>query len=133
MLLQLSQIFSLYPLHPAPSLPQAVPTPLFIVHVHGSCIKVLWLIHFLCCTLHPRGYSVTTYLYFLIPSRLHSSSHIPLPYGNHQNALHTYDSVSVLLVCLVCFLDTFVDILVFITILLFIVLIIFFILNKFLK
>ena len=30
----------------------------------------------------------------------------PLLSGNHQNSLHVRDSVSVLLVCLVCFLDS---------------------------
>ena len=38
-----------------------------------------------------------------------------LPFGNHQNALHIHDSVS-LLVCLVCFLDSIVDRYVFIAI-----------------
>ena len=48
----------------------------------------------------------------------------PLPFGNHQNALHIHDSVTVL-VCLVCFLDSFVDRYVFFVILLFIVLMFF--------
>ena len=80
------------------------------------------------CTLYPHGYSVTTYLYFLIPSPLHLFPHTPLPSGSHQNTLCIHDSVSVL-VCLVCFLDSVVDRYVFIDILLFIVLTLFF-LNK---
>ena len=54
----------------------------------------------------------------------------PLPFGNHQNALCIDDSVSVLLVCLVC-LDSVVEKCEFIATLLFIVLIFSF-LNKFL-
>ena len=64
--------FSPLPLHhPAPPLPQAIPTPLFLPmgHVYkffGYSISY---------TVHPHGYSVTTYLYFLIPSLLHPFSH----------------------------------------------------------
>ena len=35
-----------------PSLPRSPP----IVHVHGSCIKVLWLLHFLCYSYPPPVY-----------------------------------------------------------------------------
>ena len=55
------------PLHPAPPLPQAVPKPLFMSLGHA---QVLWLLHFLYCTVHSHGYSVTVYLYFLLPSPL---------------------------------------------------------------
>ena len=41
MLLQLSH-FPLTPLHPAHPLPPTFPP---LVHVHGSCIQVLWLLH----------------------------------------------------------------------------------------
>ena len=85
-------------------------------------------ISYKCWTLHPHGYLVTTYLYFLIPSPLHPFPDNRLPSGNPQNALHIHDSVSVLL-CFISFLDLIVDTHVFITILLFIVLIFFF-LNK---
>ena len=44
----------------------------------------------------------------------------PLPSENHQNALRIHNSVSALLVGLVCFLDSIVDRYVFIAILLFI-------------
>ena len=54
----------------------------------------------------------------------------PLPAGNHQNALHMHDSVSVLLARLLCSLDSVVDTYVFIAILLFIDSIVFFFLNK---
>ena len=52
----------------------------------------------------------------------------PLPTGNPPCDLHIYDSV--LLICLVCFLDSIVDSCEFIAILMFIVLISFFFLNK---
>ena len=122
MLLQLSQFFPLCP-HPPSGNPHT------IVHVHGSCMQVLWLLHFLYCTSYPHGYSVTTYLYFLIPSPLHPLPYTPLSSGNHQNALHTHDSVFVLLVCLVCFLDSIADRSVFSAILLFTVLTFFFFLS----
>ena len=48
---------------------------------HCSCPWVMhvsiWLLHFLYCTLHPHGYSVTSSLYFLIPSPLHPFSPPP--------------------------------------------------------
>ena len=69
------------------------------------------------------------YLYFLIPSPLYPFPHILFPSGNHQNALHIHDSVSVILVHYICFLDSIVDRFVFFAISLFIVLIFFF-LNK---
>ena len=55
----------------------------------------------------------------------------PLPADNPPNDLHTYDFVSVLVVCLVCFcfLDVVVDRCEFVVILMFIVLIFFFFLN----
>ena len=90
-----------------PLLPQAIPTPLFMSmgHVYkffGYSISytVLYI---------PHGYSVTTYLYFLIPSPLHPLPHTLLPSGNHQNTLCIHDCVSVLRVCLICFLDLIVD------------------------
>ena len=66
-----------------------------------GCI-VLWLLHVLHCTVHPHGYS--NYLFVLFNPL--TSSPIPphpLPSGNHQNALHIHDSVSVLFDCLVYF------------------------------
>ena len=57
---------------------------------------ILWLLHFLYCTLHPHGYSVTTYLYFLTPSPLHPFSPTTLSSGNCQNILRIHDSASVL-------------------------------------
>ena len=117
-------IFPFSPLHPAPSTPSGNPPT--IVHVHGSCVQVLWQLHFLHCTLHPHSCSITTSLYFLIPSPLHPLPNTPLPFGNYQNAFRIHDSVSVLLFCLACFLDSIVDRYVFIAILLFIVLILFF-------
>ena len=120
MLLQFPFLPLLHPAYPTTS-----GKPPTIVHVHGSRLEVLWLLHFLYCTLQPHDYSVTTYLY-IIPSSLHPFSHIPLPSDNHQNALCIQDSVSVILVSLVCFLVTIGDRYVFIAILLFIVFIFFF-------
>ena len=56
------------PLHTAPATHTPSGNPYTLVHVHGSCIYVLWLLYFLYCTVHPRDYSLTTNLYFLIPS-----------------------------------------------------------------
>ena len=53
---------------PLPSPPNSSGNPHNIVHVHGKYIYILWLLYFLCCTLHPHDYSVTTNWYFLIPS-----------------------------------------------------------------
>ena len=97
MLLQSSQFFLLC--LPLLSTPTPSGNPHTIVHVHGSCIQVLWLLHLLFSTVHPHGDSVTTYLYFLIPSPLHPFLHTPFPSGNHQNALCIHDCVSMLLVC----------------------------------
>ena len=62
----------------SPSTPSG--NPHTTVHVHGSCIYVLWLLRFLYCILYLHGYSVTNYLYFLTPSPLHlfptSPSHL---------------------------------------------------------
>ena len=55
------------------------------------------------------------YLFVLLnPLTFHPCPYIPLPYtplpsGSHQNTLHIHDSVSVLYVFLVCFLDSIVD------------------------
>ena len=123
-----SDVSPFSPFHPVPSISFKWYTCRFscpwVMCVNSSAIPfpVLYL--------HPHGYSVTAYLYFLIPSPLHLFLHIPLPSGNHHNALHIHDSVSVLLVCSVCFLDTIVDRYIFFAILMFVVLIIFFFLNK---
>ena len=46
-----------------PTLPQAISPPLFMSM--GHAYKFFGYSYFLCCTLHPCGYSVTTYSYFL--------------------------------------------------------------------
>ena len=123
MLLEFYQ-FSLLPLlHPAPHTPLG--NPLTIVHVLGSCIGSL-ATPFLILYFTFLWLFCNYLLVLLNPSPLHPFSHMPLPPGNHQNTLCIHDSVSVLLVCLVCFLDSIVDRYVFIAILLFIVLIFFF-------
>ena len=96
------------PIFPPFSLPSQwyIPHSLWQSPPHCSCpwvmCIILWLLHFLYCTSHPHGYSVTTYLYFLIPSPPRPFPYTPLPSGNYQNPLCIHDSVSVL-VCLVCF------------------------------
>ena len=83
----------------------------------------------------PIPYFISAWLFsnylLVLVNPLTSSPILPqcLPSDNDQNVLHLHESVSVLLVCLVCFLDSIVDRYVFIAILLFIVLILFF-LNK---
>ena len=65
-------------------------------------------------------------LCFLIPAPFPPFSPVPFPADNPPNDLHTYDSISILFVCLVCFLDSVVDSCEFVAILMFIVLILFF-------
>ena len=122
MLLQLSQFFLLC--LPPPSTPSTlIQSPHLCLYPSVTHISSL-ATPFPYCSLHPQGYSVTTYLY-LIPSPLHPFPPTPLVSGKHQNALSIHESVSVLLVHFVCFLDSIVDKYVFIAILLFIVLIFF--------
>ena len=126
MLLQLSRCF---PLCTSPHSPLH---DLRLSPHHWSCPQVMCIsslappFPILYVTSHDC--SVITYLYFLIPSPLHPFSPTLLPSGNNQNVLRIHDSVSVILVCLVCFLYLIVDMYVF-AILFFIVLIFFF-LNK---
>ena len=130
MLLQLSQFFPLCP-NPPSTLHSLTQSPYFcsfplVMHV-SSVATPFPILYFI----SPHGYSVTTYLYFLILSPLHPFPHTLPSSANHQNALCIHDSVSVPLfvsVCLVCFLDSIVESYVF-AILSFIVLIFFF-LNK---
>ena len=68
-------------------------------------------------------------LCFLFPVPFPLSSPFLFPAENPPNDLHIYDSIPVLLVCLVCFLDSVVDRCEFVAILMFIVLIFFFIYN----
>ena len=51
----------------------------------------------------------TYQLVLLNPCNFPPYSHFPLPADNHPNDLNIYDSISVLLACLVCFLDSVVD------------------------
>ena len=74
---------------------------------HCSCPCVMH-IHSLAAPF-PVLYFTSPWLFcnylFVLLNHLTSSpiAPYPLPSGNHQNALHIHDSVSVLLVCLVCF------------------------------
>ena len=126
MLLQLSQFFLLcLPLPRTPNSPWHSPhLCLYPSVTHISSLA----------TPFPTLYFTSPWLfhnYLFVPLNPFTSSPIlpytPLPSGNYQNALHIHDSVSVLLVCLVCFLDSIIDRYVFLS--LFIVLIFFF-LNK---
>lgn len=111
-----------------PGTPTLSGNPHTIVHVYGSYVWVLWVLHFLHCTLHAHGYFINTYLYFW---SLHLFTHSPrIP--SHLATIKTlriHDSASVLFVCLFC-KDLIVDRYVCIAILLFIVLMFFFFLNK---
>ena len=109
------------PLHPA--LLTLSGNPHTIVHVYGLCIQVLWLLDILYCTSHSHGYSLTTYLYFWIPSPLHPFPYTPLP-----SKCSPYPWCCLCSCLLSLFLDSTVDRYMFFAIL-FIVLIFFF-LNK---
>ena len=103
MLLQLSWSSPLPPPQHFP-LSQATPPPLFTSMGHAS----KFFGYSISCTVHPHGYSVTTHLYFLIPSPPHPFSY-PTPIGQpSKGSPQIHDSVSVL-VCLICFLDSIVD------------------------
>ena len=113
-----SNLHSLWQFHPLLS---SCP---WVLHASSSC-----MLHF------PILYLTSPWLFctyqFVLLNPCTISPIIPLssPNGNHPNEVHAYDSVSVLLVCFVCFLDSIVDSCKFIGILVFIVLIFFF-LNK---
>ena len=98
------QLFQFFPLcHPLPRCP---PTPSgyphTIVHVHGSCKYILWLLYSICCTLYPHDYSVTTNLYFLVPSAFSLFPQLP----SHQATIKAFP-VSMILF-LFCWLVYFV-------------------------
>ena len=101
MLLQLSWLFHLALLYPAPCTPSS--NPHTIVHVHGSHVEVRWLLHFLHCILDPHGSSVTACLYSFIPSPRHPFSPTP----SHLATIKP-SSVSMIL-CSSCLLGCFID------------------------
>ena len=88
---------SLHSILPTPSLPHSPP----IVHVHGSYLQVLWLLHFLHYSYPPPVYfpPIIYAIYSLYLSPLFPS-HSPI--DNPPCDLHLYGSVPVLVVCLVC-------------------------------
>ena len=124
MVLQLSWFSPLCP--PPPSTLHSLSNPPTSVYVMHICSLA---------TPFPILYFTSPWLFcnhlFVLLNPLTSSPIVPnpLPSGSHQNALHVHDSVLILHVCLVCFLDSIVDRYVFVVILLFIGLIFFF-LNK---
>ena len=126
--IHLSKFFSFCP--PQPSTPYSLGQSSH----HCSCP---WIMHVSPLVIPlPILYSIflwlfCNYLVVLLNPLNGLFTHSPkplLPSGNHQNAIHIGDCVSVL-VCVVCVLDSIVDRYVFIATLLFIVLIMFF-LNK---
>ena len=127
MLLLLSHFSHLYP-------PPLKP-PNHSLRQCTTCCPCPWVIHkcFLATLFlmlyFASLYSVTTNLYFLIP---HPFWSVPqyFPSGNHQNVLCIYDSVTVLLLCLFCSLDSIVDRHISVAILLFICFIFFIFLRK---
>ena len=124
MLLQLFQFFSLSPPLPGTPIPTSIPHPL--VHVHGSYIWVLWLLHFLYFfKISPCLFHIYQLCFlFLVPFL----SFFPLPLGadNLPIDLHINDSVPLLVVCTFCVLDSVVDSCEFVAILMVIVLFFFF-------
>ena len=119
MLLQSPQFFSL---SPPPSSP-VILLPLFMSL--GRDISSLASPFSILLLTSPHLF-YTYQLVLLNPFTLYPVIPDPSPTGHHPNVLHICGSVSVLLVCLVCFLDSVVDSYVFIAILMFIVLIFFF-------
>ena len=108
MLLQFSQFFPVCP--PLPSIPYSLwqSNPLKFMSMGHACKFFSYSTSYSVLNI-PPAYSVRINLCFLISAPFPPSTPSPLPTGNHPNDLHIYDSVSVLLVCLVCFLDSIVD------------------------
>ena len=122
MLLQLSQFFPFWPPLPVSPFPPAI-TP--ASHFRGSCISSLaspFPIPFLTS---PISYLP---IMFLNSWTFSPFFPFPLPADNPPNNLHVYDSVPVLVICLVCFcfLDPVVGSCEFVALLMFVVLIFFF-------
>ena len=63
-----------------------------------ATIKLLqyYSLYSLCCSLNPHSYSVSTSLYFSIPSPFLLSPPTVLPSGNHQSILSIYESSTVI-------------------------------------
>ena len=101
MLLQLSQIFPPCPPPSGPLTPSG--NPHTVVHVYGSCICVLLVLYFLCCTPHPHGYSVTTNLHFLKSSIF--THHPRDPASNLKTIKISAYMILFLFSLFVCFLD----------------------------
>ena len=122
MLLQLSHFPPFIPLLPAYLLPHSFPP-------FSSCP---WVIHISSlATPFPILFLISpclffTYRFVLLNScTFPSMLYLPHPSCNPQNDLHVYDSLPVLVVCLVCYLDSVVDSCTFVAISMFIVLIFF--------
>ena len=126
MILQLSQVFLFCPTPPSTPIPSSHP-PLSL------CPRVMYINSLV--TPFPMlfltsPYFVPTNLCLLIPAIFPPFSIFCLPTDKPLNDLHIHDSVPVLLVCLICYLDPIIDSCEFIAILMFIILIIFFFLYN---
>ena len=117
------------------------PPSLSIPHSLGNCSRhhcwCPWVIHTnSLATPFPMLYLTSPWLFYnylfvvFNPLTSHPSPHTPLLSSNHPNVLHIHDSISVLLLCLVCFLDSIIDRCAFYAILLFMILMFFFFLSK---
>ena len=125
MLLQLFQFSPLFPSAQFPPSLQKFPLSSFPWVVHVSSLASLLPI-----LLPSSPLSICTYPIMLLnPVPFPSLSPFPFQADNPPYNLHIYDSIPVLVVCLVCFLDSVVDVCEFVVILIFLVLI-FFLLGK---
>ena len=117
------------PLSPALSTPHSLRQSSHLVPVRASGVGSLAAPFPILYFISPQLFCNCRFV-LLFPSPLHALSHTPFSSGNHQDALHIHDSVSVLLVCIVYVLDSIVERYVFFAIVLFIALIFFFFLNN---
>ena len=104
MLLQCPNFFSFAHLHPGSPFPPEIlvlSSCPWVMHVSSSAAPLPIL--FLTST-----YFVSTN-FCLNPAPFLLFSSFPLPADNPPNGLHIYDSVSILLVCLVCYLDSIIN------------------------
>ena len=126
MFLQLSQIFPFAPSTWDPHFLQQPPLSScpWVLHIRSlvTPLPILFLTTpYLLCTYQ----SMLLNLYTLLPI-----FPFPFPANNPPNDLHVSDSVPVLFVCFVCYLDSSIDNCKFIAILMFIILIFFFFLYN---
>ena len=95
------------PCPPLPSTPLPPAISPALVHVHGSWNISSLASSFPILSLTSSCLFSTYNLCFLISAHLPPFFPLPLPSDNPPNDLHTYDSLPVLVVCLVCFFRRF--------------------------